>query len=100
MYDLVAWLLISFASYRITRLLVFDSIIDGPRSWILRKLATTEKRGWKYELSYLIQCPYCLGVWTTLGLAAIWHYTPGLQPGVVVAAACGGQALLQSWERD
>lgn len=91
---------LALAGYRLTRLVVLDTILDGPRDWLLRRLATRPhvKAPVRAKLSELLQCVYCVGVWATLAIVAVWHWAPGLRPGVMVIAVIGAQALLSSWE--
>lgn len=60
----------ALASWRLVRLLQRDEITREPRmaltGWLL-------KNGWT-KTRYLIQCPHCLGIWTTafvLGLRRV-----------------------------
>lgn len=106
-------LAISFASYRVTRLIVDDTIWDATRvkliHWLRnRKLGEDEltrinvfvERNWfGHKAADLISCSFCTGVWVTAGACAWWAWLPNLQWAVWVAAATGGQALLASWER-
>lgn len=66
-------ILLSPASYRITRLLVKDLIFDGPRAAIITKLVQLpdggfRRIGFRAKLAYLIGCEFCVGVWVSLTL--------------------------------
>lgn len=113
----LALLVIGLAAYRVTRLIVLDVLLDEPRMWVLRKLSVRPPRSSlgqfregvtlrgsrlpraRVKLAEGLQCTYCVGVWISCAVAALWHYAPGARPAVLVAAVCGIQALLSSWER-
>lgn len=118
--DAMALVVLGLAGYRLTRLLVLDTILDGPRGWVLHQLAcppegTTRAtsptvlgptnrrrprgRALRAKLAELLQCTYCVGVWVMLGLAAWWHWAPQARWAVFVAAAMGLQALLNGWDQ-
>ena len=73
--NLVEFLILGFAAFRITRLFVFDAILDEPRQWIYKKLEVRKKRGGgikvddddivKKKLGILSTCPWCVGFWVS-----------------------------------
>lgn len=121
--SLLSIFVLGLASYRVTRLVVLDTLVDEPRMWALRHLAPRPARsglgqfregitirGSRFRRSRIkiaegLQCTYCVGVWITLGLCGLWHLG-ALYPDVglllrapiIVAGICGLQALLSSWE--
>jgi hypothetical protein len=52
----------ALATYRLTRLLVSDGIVDRPRQALLRRCA---ERG-HTKLVELIECPWCTGFWMSV----------------------------------
>lgn len=54
-------LLDALASWRIVRLLQKDEITEDPRNAFIEWTLKNRHR----KLRYLIQCPHCLGVWST-----------------------------------
>lgn len=70
---LVVYLL---AVYRLTRMIMQDEILDGPRNWVYGKV----KPGGKIE--YLIGCPWCLSIWVAIPLAILYIRSPD---GMMVA---------------
>lgn len=77
------------ATYRITRLIVNDTITE-----FIRVKIPFER--WYGEL---IRCPWCTGVWVAgilTGLTCLFTSVP--LPLLVWAAVAGGQGLLASWE--
>lgn len=109
MIDLVAWLICSFAAYRITRFIVWDTLIDEPRDWLYRKLSTRgEKkdrgRYFKEKLMDLTSCTFCTGFWVSLVIAMIyfneWFWDFGRLQWLSFIGIAGLQALLHTWEKD
>lgn len=115
----LACLVIGLGSYRVTRLIVLDSLFDEPRMWFLRRLASRPPGGKfvpptgemvklrgprlpraRIKLAEGLQCTFCVGVWITVGLAALWHYVGWSRGPIIVAGICGLQALLHSWEGE
>jgi uncharacterized protein DUF1360 len=56
----------ALASYRVTRLLVSDGIVDRQRDAIVDRL----RRGGYRKLVELSECPWCLGFWVACGVVA------------------------------
>lgn len=110
MLDPWVFLVVSLAAFRITRFVVFDSLIGGnldSQSKFSRWLDVfaydsegnnrTLIRG---KIGDLLTCPYCVGAWVSLGVVAVWFY--GSDPvrwGVTVWAVAGLQALLSKLDR-
>jgi len=109
-------LVLAFASYRITRFFVLDSVLgyypgEVPgdpekrgtfvRAWLDRLLYDENGhdlgpiRGW---VGSLLSCSWCFGVWVSV--AVWWAYTQSgwgwVDEAVVIAAIAGGQGYLAS----
>ncbi len=83
-------LLLILATYRLSLLLAWDTILDKPRNYI--GLHSNDfVREW---LGYLVHCPYCIGLWIALFLAIIYYPENWLLMTFVIA---GGQAFLQGF---
>lgn len=69
---------------RVTRLITTDTILDPPRSWLLRRLQSE-------RLKYLIVCDWCMSIWVAAAITPIaWHHshTPWyLIPATALAAS-------------
>jgi hypothetical protein len=88
--------LISLATYRITRFLVRDTF---PPVALLRA-RFGEKVGPRSAVAYLSTCTWCASVY--VGAAVTWavdRYTSVPLPVLVVATASAFSGLLASWER-
>lgn len=62
----------ALASYRLTRLLVSDGIVDRPRDALMERLRRRER----HKLMELIECPWCTGFWVAIGVVAARRLVP------------------------
>lgn len=113
----LALLVVALASYRLTRVMVDDTITASWRSWLWRRAympagydAHADRdvavrrdgggtiRGWAWEKAYQLNtCPFCMGWWFTIGLYVAWFGTPDTARDLVRLAACiGMQAFVSS----
>lgn len=84
---------LAFASYRLTRFIVDDSLIDYQRARVQAWAASGGPL--RAKLNDLIECPYCTGVWASaLVYALSARRRPLREHAVSLAAVAGGQALL------
>ncbi len=121
MITLTALVFLVLAAFRLTTLVVTDSILNRPRAWLHRKFPVTgtyvegnerPKRGkarfvngseqkWWIDkgtfLGDLTSCAFCTGVWVSVGLGVLWVLCPPAQVVVSVIAIAGGQLILSQW---
>jgi hypothetical protein len=64
--------LMSVATYRLTRILVFDKIFKLFRDF----LKSREKLHVFYVIREIITCPWCAGVWVALIIVALYFLVP------------------------
>ncbi len=62
----------ALASYRVTRLLVSDGIVDRQRHAIVDRL----RRGGHRKVVELSECPWCIGFWVACGVVAARRVIP------------------------
>ena len=85
-----------FASYRITRFLISDTLIDEPRGWVLTKI--WGDGGLRRKLHELLTCPICLSVWISAGVVAVTNHWVSIPvPWITWLGVCGGVLLLWRW---
>lgn len=84
----------ALAAYRITRLVVTDTLVVRQRTAVLAWLL---ERGHDKVVEGLT-CPWCVGVWASAAVALLWWAGGPLRAVVWVAAVAGGQALLSLHE--
>jgi hypothetical protein len=58
---------LGLACFRITRLIVQDTIADRPRNWVIQRST------W---LGELVSCPWCASFYVALGAAALFLLWP------------------------
>jgi hypothetical protein len=116
--DLLALVVCVAASYRLTRLVVLDTVLgahpndadpEHPRGTGLRRLmdwalydAEREvyRNGVAEWLAALVSCTFCTGVWVSAAVTCVWLETApqdlGTKGWVLVAAVAGGQGFVSS----
>lgn len=103
-----AWVVLILASFRLTRLLVYDDIT----SWIRAPFVETKKeevhgefvyylepsgKGLRKWLGKLLSCHWCMGIWTSAGLYVGWLVWP--EGFIVIAhilAIAGAAAIIET----
>ena len=98
------------ASFRLTHLLVFDTIAEPLRRWVSAAPAQGTGAAYGYPpgrtrhgpirafLATLVQCYWCAGVWVSAGLLLSYLSWPSpvMKGLLLILAIAGGQALLES----
>lgn len=75
-------ILLSFAAWRVYRLISEDTILERPRRWALRLDENWQKEGddpgdsYRQEWGQFITCPYCLGAWSGAAWWLAWILWP------------------------
>jgi len=72
------YLAVALASYRVTRLVTRDSILDKPRMWVTERL---KPGGY---LDELFHCSWCIGFWVSLVAVILVRHWP---VGVAIIAS-------------
>lgn len=99
-------LLVMLATFRSTRLFVYDSIMQFVRDWFLDKTVTitdTEivvirKRylsGFKLAMSGLFSCPWCMGLQMGMFIVFFYYLTPYAWIVIFMFAIAGVATLFQ-----
>lgn len=106
MNDWLLLVLLTLATYRITRFLVRDELplIKAPRDAIANWLDPRDQDGDPVEpspaggfgraVAYLIECPWCMSAWVAAWLVWVADSWVGLPVPVLMAAAVWGAAGL------
>lgn len=102
--DFVIWFILGFAAYRITRLLVIDTIFELSRAKFYSFLANRQGKLsfiWQKTL-YLTSCTWCLGFWVCLALYSVYVWGNPTDfsrlDWINVFAVSGVQGLLHAFE--
>lgn len=104
-----AFLIVALAAFRVTRFVVFDSLVGAhPESgsrfsrWLDGWAwdAEGEDRSWlRGKVGTLLACPWCSGFWITAGVYAAWLQWPQVRWLWLLWAAAGVAGVLSTWER-
>jgi hypothetical protein len=103
--------LIILASFRVTRLFVYDKVTQFIRYWLLDEIVLDEVMGENEKEVYymrkipvygprrvmfqLISCPWCFGIWASLWVSFLYFATPFAWFLILVLAVAGIATLLQ-----
>lgn len=83
------FIMLTLATFRITRLLVHDLVLDFIRDQF--KNATS---GLKLSMRDLLDCPWCTGAWVSLFVGFAYFVTPLAWPIILIMAVAGFGTLL------
>jgi len=99
--------IITLATFRLIRLVIYDSITTFLREAFLKKVVTKskagkvtvtyeeEERGIKRAISILINCPWCIGIWISLLVLFLYYAFPAFWFFFTVIAIAGVASVLQ-----
>ncbi len=102
-------LLLVLATFRLTRLLVFDRITEFLRKLVLDETLEKNEDG-EDEIYYvpksgkvrgflgeLISCYWCTGVWSTAFLVFLYYFLPAVcAPIVLILAIAGAASIMET----
>ncbi|UOE56805.1 DUF1360 domain-containing protein [Cytobacillus oceanisediminis] len=102
-------LILALASFRLTRLIVFDKITEFLRKPFLEEVEEKDENGeievyWVVKegkvrgfFGELLSCYWCTGVWSTLFLyASYYFYASWSAPVLLILAIAGLAAIIES----
>lgn len=99
-------ILLSLAAFRLTRLIVYDKIAR----WFRELFADTREfvqdgveyveikpygRGFRHTVHDLLQCPWCIGVWSALVVCFFYFVYPFAWFVILFLAVAGASSLIQ-----
>lgn len=100
--SLIDYVLITLASWRVTRLFVYDLITKFFREqfWDVKKVGKgyqleKPKTGARRTIADLLDCPWCFGVWATASVIFFYLMTPYAVFPVIILALSGVATFLQ-----
>jgi len=102
-------LILTFASFRLTRLLVFDKITEFVRRPFFDEWTEVneneeeeiylvpKKGGIKNFLGELLSCYWCSGIWSAALLVCLYYLFPGVMtPIALILAIAGAAAIIET----
>ncbi|KAA0546723.1 DUF1360 domain-containing protein [Bacillus sp. BGMRC 2118] len=102
--------MLCFASFRLTRLIVFDEITSFIRHPFHDEVTETEEDGTvstylvmkgtgiKRWFGELISCYWCTGIWSSAFLYITWNLWPTImEPVIIILAIAGIAAIIETF---
>jgi hypothetical protein len=98
--------ILSLASFRLTRLIVFDKITEFIRNPFFDEVKEEnsdgeielyympKKDGMKRFFGELLSCYWCTGIWAAAGIVALYYFLPVFSAPVILLLAVAGLASL------
>ena len=90
MISVFDFVILALATFRLIRLLVFDSITEHIREYFDR-----HEKGWRKEISTLISCTWCSGIWMAFIILLLFFLTPLSYFFILVLAIAGSGSAIQ-----
>ncbi|MCL6572782.1 MAG: DUF1360 domain-containing protein [Bacillus sp. (in: Bacteria)] len=99
-------LLLSLATFRLTRLLIFDKITEFIRAPFFDEIREEnvvgeievyylpKKTGIKKFLGELLSCYWCTGIWTSTGIVSLFLLSPDFSTVIILILAVAGLASI------
>ncbi|WP_040204562.1 DUF1360 domain-containing protein [Neobacillus jeddahensis] len=99
-------LILSLASFRLTRLLVFDKIFEFIRfpfydevneeneEGEIETYYLPKKTGFKKFMGELLSCYWCTGIWATILIVVISYIYPAFSTPIILILAIAGLAAI------
>lgn len=104
--DLTTFLILGFACFRITHLIVADVITAPFRAIFIEEIEEPDATGrmnrltipkppaWRIFFGSLIACPWCMGVWVAILLVLGWYYIPNIVFPIALVFAISGLGIV------
>jgi hypothetical protein len=101
--------ILSLASFRLTRLFVFDKITEFIREPFFKEIKEANEygeievyyvpmeKGLKKFIGELLSCYWCTGIWASAGIVGLAHFLPNWSfPIILILAVAGFASILES----
>lgn len=102
-----AFIIMALAAFRLTRLVVYDSIAwwfrdlffdkekRSQKNGLFTVIRTKPMKGFRRKMVELICCPWCVGVWISLAVVYFYYLTPLSWPVLIILAVAGVSSFVQ-----
>lgn len=106
--SLIDLLILVLASFRLTHLIVFDTITSFIRNPFLLvsyeadvtgqlvRNVQVKGTGLRRWIGELLSCHWCVGVWVAAGIVGLYLYVPGVYPLLLILAVAGAAAVIET----
>lgn len=104
--DLPAIVILGLACFRLTHLVVADTITAPLRAFLVNEVYEPDAAGrfvhlqhpkppaWRGYLGTLIGCTWCTGIWAAVGLVAVWQHVPAFGKPLAWILAVAGLGII------
>jgi len=95
----MTYLLAALATYRLTRLITADYLLDPLRE---RLEGFCDDRGW-HRVAYLLNCDWCMSIWVApipAILVTVWPDNRAVILALMVLSFSAVTGLASTWERS
>lgn len=100
----MTYIMLIFASYRLTHLIVFDKITEFIRKPFVKKIQVETEEGTKSKevpksmFGYLLKCYWCAGIWSAIFLGGAYLLFPKITFVIIlILSIAGGQSILETF---
>ncbi|WP_018392008.1 DUF1360 domain-containing protein [Bacillus sp. 37MA] len=108
----ISWIhlvILTLAAFRFTRLIMYDEITSFIRAPFLTITADYDDNmeithnieikgsGLRYWIGTLLTCHWCVGIWSSIIIIALYYYLPSFFPLLLMFAIAGAAALIASY---
>jgi hypothetical protein len=102
------FIVLILASFRLTHLIVFDEITavirdpfvkvtyDRDDSGQVVRNIKIEGTGWRHTIGLFLSCHWCVGIWSSAALIALYIWLPVTFPLHLILAIAGAAAFIES----
>lgn len=106
--SLIDLLILVLASFRLTHLIVFDTIASFIRKPFLTvsyeadvtgqlvRNVQVKGTGLRRWIGELLSCHWCVGVWVAAGIVGLYLFVPAVYPLLLILAVAGAAAVIET----
>ncbi len=103
------WIVLSLATFRLVRLIVYDEIFAWFRNLFHKTVSSRDDHqnlvehiiikgsGLRYAVGYLLTCHWCTGIWISGFVVTIYIVLPNTFPILLGLSIAGMSSILQSF---
>ena len=107
--ELLEWLVLALAVFRLVRLFLYDRIFSGLRALFLSveevndgqhgllEQVTIKGSGWRYAVGYIFTCHWCAGIWVAGMTVLVYELWPVTFPFFLFLSLAGVSSILHGW---
>lgn len=106
----ISWIhlvILTLATFRLTRLILFDEITSFIRDPFITNTIEYDENGEitlyntdikgsgiRYWIGTLLTCHWCVGIWSSIIVVALYYFLPSTLPLLLILAIAGASSLI------